>query len=89
MNKKCLVVLKNPGTSFMVDGIVGKFPRHLKSMDFMQEGNRLWIPISQDSNIAYVMEMSEEDVMAFTEKIAKLRSKLVRPEYKIPPGKPS
>ena len=96
MSKKYLVVLKNPGASFMVDGIVGKFPRHFKSMDFMQERKLLYIPVHADSNIAYIQEMIDEEIEEFEmriaerkEKLSEKRTKLVRPKFKFPPGKPS
>lgn len=89
MNKKYLVVLKNPGTSFMVDSCEKGFLKHIKYAAFIQEDKMLWIPVSTDCNVAYVMEMSEEDVAAFEEKIATLRSQIVKPKFKFPVEKPS
>ena len=96
MSKKYLVVIKNPGASFMVDAIVGKFPRFLKSMDFMQEGKMLYIPVRVDSNIAYIQEMTDEEIEEveirieeMKDKLAEMRSKLVKAKFKFPKGKPS
>lgn len=96
MSKKYLVVLKNPGASFMVDGIVGKFPRRIKSMDFMQEGKMLYISVHADSNIAYIQEMTDEEIeeveiriVEMKDKLAEMRAKLVKPKFKFPVGKPS
>lgn len=90
MSKKFLVVLKNPPTSFMVDGYDDlKFIKRLKAVGFIQEGLRLWIPINIDSNIAYVSEMSKEEIIemeksleAQKEKLRELRAKLVKPRLK-------
>ncbi len=88
MGKKYLVVLKNPATSFMVDSFEeAKFLKGVSAVSCVQENNMLWIPISSDSNIAYVMEMSEEDVEAFEEQIANVRNKIVKPKFVIPKGK--
>ena len=96
MNKKYLVVMKNPGASFMVNGFVGKFPKLFKSMDFMVEGKMLWVPIRADSNIAYIQEMTDEEIEEFEmriaemkEKLNQMRAKLLKPKFKFPPGKPS
>ena len=97
MTKKILVVLKNPPVSFMVDGIVGrKFLKGIKSLNCFQEGLALYIPYSIDSNIAYVQEMSSEDVVDMEdrleeqkEKARELKAKLLKPKFKFPPGKSS
>ena len=97
MSKKYLVVLKNPMTSFMVDGYENvKFLKKCKAVNFIQEGLQLWVPVNIDSNIAYISEMSEEEIAemvesleAQKEKIRELRAKLVKPKFKFPAGKPS
>jgi len=97
MSKKFLVVLKNPPSSFMVDGFVGrKFLKGVKNLFCFQEGLALYLPYSVHSNIAYISEMSadeivemEESLEAQKEKIREMRAKLVKPKFKFPPGKPS
>lgn len=90
MNKKILIVLKNPPVSFMVDGLVGrKFLKGVKNLSCFQEGLALYIPYSVDSNIAYIQEMSDEDVEAVKAKLLAQRSKLEKPKFKFPQGKPS
>ena len=96
MSEKYLVMLKNPIASFVVDGFVGKFSKLLKSIDFMQEGKMLWVPIQADSNIAYIQEMTDEEIEEFEmriaemkEKLNQMRAKLLKPKFKFPPGKPS
>lgn len=95
MDKKILVVLKNPPVSFMVDGIVGrKFLKGVKNLGCFQEGLALYIPYSGDSNIAYIQEMTDDDVEEMQERIAEtnkkrkeMRAKLIKPKFKFPPGK--
>ena len=97
MNKKILVVLKNPPVSFMVDGIIRrKSLKGIKNLGCFQEGLALYIPYSIDSNIAYIQEMSSEDVVDMEdrleeqkEKARELKAKLIKPKFKFPPGKPS
>ena len=85
MNKsKYLVVLKTPGTSFMVDTCDKGFLKDTKYASFIQEDKMLWIPISIDSNIAYIMEMSAEDVDAFEESVLKARGRILKPKFTIP-----
>ena len=87
MNKKILVVLKNPPVSFMVDGIIRKKSlKGIKNLGCFQEGLALYIPYSVDSNIAYIQEMSEDDVKTMEEKILKQRAQLeiVKPGFRIP-----
>lgn len=95
MDKKILVVLKNPPVSFMVDGIIGKKSlKGVKNLGCFQEGLALYIPYSGDSNIAYIQEMSDEDVEEMNEKIEmqkekvrEMRAKLIKPKFKMPSGK--
>lgn len=98
MNKKILVVLKNPPVSFMVDGIVGrKFFKGVKNLSCFQEKLALYIPYSGDSNIAYIQEMSDEDVADMEERLEaqkkkkarELKAILVKPNFKFPSGKSS
>ena len=90
MDKKILVVLKNPPVSFMVDGIIGrKSLKGIKNLGCFQEGLALYIPYSGDSNIAYIQEMTDDDVEAMKEKILEQRAKLAKPKFKFPPGKSS
>ena len=92
MNKKFLVVLKNPPSSFMVDGYENvKFFKQVKAVSFIQEGLRLWIPVSIDSSIAYISEMTGEEVMEMEERLKEqkekareMRAKLIKPKLKLP-----
>ena len=84
MSEKYLVVLKNPGTSFMVDPSEHDFTEKVECAIFLQEDKNLWIPVSVDSNIAYIMEMSEEDVAEFNHSIEMMRNKLSKPKLTIP-----
>jgi len=88
MSKKYLIVLKNPPVSFMVDSYESAdFLKNVKSVCCTQEDLLLWIPVSSDSNISYIQEMTDEDVKGMEEKIAEQRSKIVKPKFKFPPGK--
>lgn len=87
MNKKHLVVLKNPPVSFMVDSFENaSFLKNVKSVSCMQEDLMLWIPVNIDSNISYIQEMSDDDVKAMNEKILKQRAQLeiVKPGFRFP-----
>ena len=87
MNKKFLIVMKNPPVSFMVDSLdEGKLITDINHLSCYQDGLSLWIPVKTDSNIAYIQEMSEDDVKAMKEKILKQRAQLeiVKPGFRIP-----
>lgn len=95
MDKKILVVLKNPPVSFMVDCIEGKkFLKGVKNLSCFQDQLALYIPYSGDSNIAYIQEMSDEDIEQMNEgierqkeKVREMRAKLIKPKFKMPSGK--
>ena len=97
MSKKYLVVMKNPPSSFMVDGFVGrKFMKGVKNLSCFQDGQALCIPYSGDCNIAYISEMTKEEILDMEERLEiqkekarELKAKLVKPKFKFPPGKPS
>ena len=90
MSKKYLVVLKNPPSSFMVDGYTdNKILKQMKMASFIQEDMALWIPIDMKCNIAYISEMTDEEVLAMEERLEaqkekqrELSSKLVKPKLK-------
>jgi len=96
-DKKYLVVLKNPPASFMVDGFVGKkFLKGVKNLSCFQDGQALCIPYAVDCNIAYITEMTTEEILemeesieAQNEKRKALRAKLikVKPHFDIPSKK--
>jgi len=87
MSKKYLVVLKNPPVSFMVDSYESAdFLKNVKNVCCTQEDLLLWIPVSSDSNISYIQEMTDDDVKEMEAKILKQRAKLeiVNPGFTIP-----
>lgn len=82
MNKKYLIVLKNPPASFMIDGFDNdRFLKDVKNIGCLQENLSLWIPTSSDCNISYIQEMTEEEVIEFEARIAKLKAKLVKAQF--------
>lgn len=84
---KYLIALKNPPSSFMVDGFDNsKFLEFIKNIGCFQEGLSLWITTESDCNIAYIQEMSKEEVELYEEKLAQLKAKLIKPKF-IPPTK--
>jgi len=97
MSKKYLIVLKNPPVSFMVDSYESSdFLKNVKSVCCTQEDLLLWIPVSSDSNISYIQEMSDADIEEMKERMEEMdkkkkemRAKLlkVKPGFKIPSGK--
>lgn len=85
--------MKNPPSSFMVDSFEKGFLKFMKhfALSFIQDGLQLWIPIQVDSNIAYVIEMTDDEIEAMNERLEKqkekareLLSKLVKPAKTFP-----
>jgi len=97
MSKKYLIVLKNPPVSFMVDSFDEKeFFHNVKSVSCIQEEMGLLIPINSSSNISYIQEMTEDDIVEMKERMEEMdkqkkemRAKLlkVQPGFKIPSKK--
>lgn len=95
MKNKFMLVLKNPPSSIMVDN----YENYLKDdqvVKFTEDGLLLVVPISVDWNIAYIKELSPEevrDLVTYNEKqkeaIRKKMSSLITPTLKIPKGKPN
>lgn len=93
MKNKFMLVLKSPPSSIMVDNYENYF-KDSQVMKFTEEGLLLVVPLSVDCNIAYLKELSPEevrDLVAYNEKrkeeIRKKMGQLITPDLKIPSTK--
>ena len=73
----------------MVDEAVTKIRKSIPCSIFIVDGMYLWIPVNGDCNIAYMQEMTEEEVEEFgiridemRAKLSEARSKLVKPRLR-------
>ncbi|MBA7497064.1 hypothetical protein ES702_07673 [subsurface metagenome] len=80
-----LVAIKNPAANFLVDSYDDLF-KDEEVMKFTQDGLLLIIPLHVNSNIAYINELSEEQVETFKESIRQAAGRIetIKPGFKFP-----
>ena len=62
MKNKFMLILKNPPTTMIIDSIPDATGYEEEVMNLTQDGMQLIIPISSESNIAFIKEVTPEEI---------------------------
>lgn len=62
MKNKFMIALKNPPTTMIIDSLPENYNDSFSPVEFRQDGMKLLIYLSVDSNIAFIKEVTPEEV---------------------------